>query len=74
MPPFGHLYGIDLFLDRDLADADEIVFPAGRHEEVDLSGLVVQGVTFSQNVREAFGTVVEEKASDPPTYLMELTG
>jgi Ala-tRNA(Pro) deacylase len=33
MPPFGHLYGIDLFLDRDLADGKEIVFPAGRHEE-----------------------------------------
>jgi hypothetical protein len=40
--------------------------------KVDLSGLVVQGVTFSQNVREAFGTIVEEKASDPPTYLVEL--
>lgn len=33
MPPFGHLYGVDLFLDRGLADADEIVFPAGRHED-----------------------------------------
>ncbi|MBI2203173.1 MAG: universal stress protein [Candidatus Rokubacteria bacterium] len=32
MPPFGHLYGIDLFVDRDLADEEEIVFPAGRHE------------------------------------------
>lgn len=33
MPPFGHLYGIDLFLDRDLANADEIVFSGGHHEE-----------------------------------------
>ncbi len=33
MPPFGHLYGFDLFLDRALANADEIVFPGGRHEE-----------------------------------------
>jgi len=32
MPPFGRLYGIDLFLDRDLANEEEIVFPAGRHE------------------------------------------
>jgi Ala-tRNA(Pro) deacylase len=33
MPPFGRFYGIDVFLDRDLADADEIVAPAGSHGE-----------------------------------------
>lgn len=33
MPPFGQLYGIDVFLDRNLADADEIVFPSGTHGE-----------------------------------------
>ncbi len=33
MPPFGHFYGIDVYLDRALADAGEIVIPAGSHEE-----------------------------------------
>jgi len=33
MPPFGHCYGIDVFLDRDLASAGEIVAPAGSHTE-----------------------------------------
>lgn len=47
-------------------------FGPNQRVKVDLSGLVVQGVTFSQNVREAFGTIIEEKASDPPTYLVEL--
>ena len=38
----------------------------------DLCGLLVQGVSFSQNVREAPGTIVKETTSDPPTYLVEL--
>jgi len=40
--------------------------------KVDLSRLTIQGVTFSENVREALGTVVEQSAADPPTYLVEL--
>jgi hypothetical protein len=47
-------------------------FAPNQRVKVDLSGLNVQGVTFSQNVREALGTVVEDKATDPPTYLVEL--
>jgi hypothetical protein len=40
--------------------------------KVDLSGMVVQGVTFSQNVREALGTIVRQTSADPPVYLVEL--
>jgi hypothetical protein len=47
-------------------------FGPNQRVKVDLSGLNVQGVTFSQNVREALGTIVEQKASEPPTYLVEL--
>ncbi len=40
--------------------------------KVNLSGMVVQGVAFSQNVREALGTIVRQTSADPPTYLVEL--
>ena len=40
--------------------------------KVDLSGMVVQGVSFSQNVREALGTIVRQTSADPPAYLVEL--
>lgn len=40
--------------------------------KVDLSGMTVKGVTFSQNVREAVATVVEQVTQDPPVYLVEL--
>ena len=47
-------------------------FGPNQRVKVDLSGLVVHGVSFSQNVREALAMVVEAKASDPSTYLVEL--
>ena len=47
-------------------------FAPSQRVKVDLSGLNVQGVTFTQNIREALGTVVEKTASDPPRYLVEL--
>ncbi len=50
----------------------ETRFQPNQRVKVDLSGLVVKGVSFSQNVREALGTIVQETASDPPTYLVEL--
>lgn len=34
MPPFGHLYGIPVYVAKGLADEDEIVFNAGTHREV----------------------------------------
>lgn len=34
MPPFGNLYGMEVFVDESLADNEEIAFPAGSHAEV----------------------------------------
>jgi Ala-tRNA(Pro) deacylase len=34
MPPFGHLYGMELFADRTLAEDEEIAFNAGSHAEL----------------------------------------
>jgi hypothetical protein len=48
------------------------MFRPDQRVKVDLSGMVVQGVSFSQNVREAIGTIVRQTSTDPPTYLVEL--
>jgi hypothetical protein len=48
------------------------MFDPGQRVKVDLSGMVVQGVSFSQNVREALGTIVRQTSPDPPVYLVEL--
>lgn len=34
MPPFGNLYGIDVFVAESLANNHEIAFNAGSHEEI----------------------------------------
>lgn len=34
MPPFGHLYGVEVFADPELADAPAMLFEAGSHREV----------------------------------------
>ncbi len=34
MPPFGNLYGMDVFMDASLAETEEIVFNAGSHTEL----------------------------------------
>ena len=34
MPPFGHLYGLPVYLDARLADEPEIAFNAGTHTDV----------------------------------------
>ncbi len=39
---------------------------------VDLSGLVIKGVAFSQNVQKALATVLEQVSADPPVYRVEL--
>jgi Ala-tRNA(Pro) deacylase len=31
IPPFGHLFGVDVWVDRSIADQGEIVFNAGTH-------------------------------------------
>ena len=46
------------------------MFSAGQRVKVDLSGMVVQGVSFSQNVREAIGTIVRQISAEPPVYLV----
>lgn len=33
MPPFGHLYNLDVYADKSLAEDEEIVFQAGSHVE-----------------------------------------
>ena len=48
------------------------MFSPGQRVKVDLSGMVVQGVSFSQNVREAIGTIVRQTSPEPPVYLVEL--
>ena len=40
--------------------------------KVNLSHLTIQGVHFSENVREVLGAVVRQTSADPPTYLVEL--
>jgi hypothetical protein len=44
----------------------------GQRVKADLSGMVVEGVAFSQNVREALGTIVRQTSTDPAVYLVEL--
>ena len=34
MPPFGNLYGMDVYADKSLAEDEEIVFNAGSHTEL----------------------------------------
>jgi Ala-tRNA(Pro) deacylase len=33
VPPFGNLYGMDVWVDLAVADAEEILFCAGTHED-----------------------------------------
>jgi hypothetical protein len=48
------------------------MFQPNQRVTVDLSGLVVQGVSFSQNVQKALGTIRQQVSSDPPVYRVEL--
>ena len=47
------------------------VFEPNQRVKVNLSGLTINGVAFSQNVQEALGTI-QQIAAEPPTYLVEL--
>jgi hypothetical protein len=40
--------------------------------KVNLSGLTIKGVAFSQNVQEALGTIVTQVSTEPSVYLVEL--
>ena len=48
------------------------MFQPGQRVKLDLSNLTLQGVNFSENVREAPGTIVRPVSTDPPVYLVEL--
>lgn len=48
------------------------MFQPNQRVKVDLSNLTIKGVTFSQNVREALATIVQQVSPDPPVYLVEL--
>ena len=48
------------------------MFQPNQRVTVDLSGLVIQGVSFSQNVQKAIATVLEQVSADPPVYKVEL--
>ena len=48
------------------------MFQPNQRVKVDLSGMTVKGVSFSQNVREAPGTIVQQASTEPPVYLVEL--
>jgi hypothetical protein len=48
------------------------VFQPNQRVTVDLSGLVIQGVSFSQNVQKAIATILQQVSEDPPVYKVEL--
>ncbi len=48
------------------------MFQPNQRVTVDLSGLVIQGVSFSQNVQKALGTILQQTSTDPPIYKVEL--
>jgi hypothetical protein len=48
------------------------MFRPDQRVKVNLSGMVVKGVSFSQNVSEALATIVQQASTDPPVYLVEL--
>jgi hypothetical protein len=48
------------------------MFRPDQRVQVDLSGMTVRGVFFSQNVKKALGTVVRQISAEPPVYLVEL--
>ena len=48
------------------------MFEPNQRVKVNMSGLTIKGVAFSQNVQEALGTILQRVTAEPPTYLVEL--
>lgn len=48
------------------------MFTPNQRVKVDLSHMTIQGVAFSENVREVLATVVAQTSATPPTYQVEL--
>ncbi len=58
MPPFGNLYGLEVYVDRSLTEDEEIVFQAGTHREA----IRMRYQDFATLV----GPAVEELHQSPP--------
>jgi hypothetical protein len=48
------------------------MFEPSQRVKVNLSGLTINGVAFSQNVQEALGVIVKQVSAEPSVYLVEL--
>ncbi len=48
------------------------MYQPNQRVKVDLSGLKIGGVSFSQNVTEALGTILRQVSIDPSVYEVEL--
>jgi hypothetical protein len=48
------------------------MFQPNQRVTVDLSGLTINGVSFSQNVQKALGTILQQISAEPPVYKVEL--
>lgn len=48
------------------------MFQPNQRVRVNLSGMMIQGVSFAAAVTDAVGTIVKKTSEDPPTYLVEL--
>jgi hypothetical protein len=48
------------------------MFLANQRVKVDLSRMTIEGVAFSENVRDVLATVLEQTSANPPTYRVEL--
>jgi hypothetical protein len=54
------------------ARGEVVMLSPNQRVKVDLSRLTIQGVVFSENVREVLATVLQQTSTDPPAYLVEL--
>jgi len=48
------------------------MFQPNQRVTVDLSGLIINGVSFSQNVQKALGTILQQVSTEPSVYKVEL--
>jgi len=48
------------------------MFQPNQRVTVDLSGLIINGVSFSQNVQKALGMILQQVSADPSVYKVEL--
>ena len=48
------------------------MFQSNERVTVDLSGLVIEGVSFSQNMQKALGTILQQVSTEPSIYKVEL--